>query len=437
MNNIKLDLTNLLDEIIAGGKYSNLQLNYYFSTKGYNKKEKSFITNIIHTTLKNLIFIDYLIEKNASNIKKRKIKQLLRISVAQFLLNKESDYSGIVFEAVETAKIINKHQTGFVNVILRNIFQKYDQLVSEIPPTKKYSVELSYPQWIINKIASDYPENYVRILQSYKTKSYLSFRINPRKFSREDFIKLAGKHESKILFEIENVFYMSNSALLDTKEFKENCFSVQDASSYLAVKALDVQDDDIVLDACSAPGGKMSAILQEYNPDLVVASDIHEHKIGMLKEIKKKNNFTNLKIVLNDAREIGELNEKFDKILLDVPCSGLGVLRKKPEKIYTLENSDIKKLKKIQKAIFDSAYHSLKENGVIIYSTCTFTREENTNNIKYFTEKYPDLVIENVIFPDNVFISKDEFGGCFIDYRNKYLDGFYIAKFRKKGKNDI
>ena len=230
---------------------------------------------------------------------------------------------------------------------------------------------------------------------------------------------------------------MSNSALLDTKEFKENCFSVQDASSYLAVKALDVQDGDIVLDACSAPGGKMSAILQEYNPDLVVASDIHEHKIGMLKEIKKKNNFTNLKIVLNDAREIGELNEKFDKILLDVPCSGLGVLRKKPEKIYTLENSDIKKLKKIQKAIFDSAYHSLKENGVIIYSTCTFTREENTNNIKYFTEKYPDLVIENVIFPDNVFISKDEFGGSFIDYRNKYLDGFYIAKFRKKGKNDI
>ena len=331
MNNIKLDLTNLLDEIIAGGKYSNLQLNYYFSTKGYNKKEKSFITNIIHTTLKNLIFIDYLIEKNASNIKKRKIKQLLRISVAQFLLNKESDYSGIVFEAVETAKIINKHQTGFVNVILRNIFQKYDQLVSEIPPTKKYSVELSYPQWIINKIASDYPENYVRILQSYKTKSYLSFRINPRKFSRENFIKLAGKHESKILFEIENVFYMSNSALLDTKEFKENCFSVQDASSYLAVKALDVQDGDIVLDACSAPGGKMSAILQEYNPDLVVASDIHEHKIGMLKEIKKKNNFTNLKIVLNDAREIENLNEKFDKILLDVPCSGLGVLRKKPE----------------------------------------------------------------------------------------------------------
>ena len=87
--------------------------------------------------------------------------------------------------------------------------------------------------------------------------------------------------------------------------------------------------------------------------------------------------------------------------------------------------------------IFDSAYHSLKENGVIIYSTCTFTREENTNNIKYFTEKYPDLYIETVNFPDNIFISKDEYGGNYIDYRNKYLDGFYIAKFRKKGKDEI
>ena len=437
MNNIKLDLTNLLDEIIAGGKYSNLQLNYYFTSKNYNKKEKSFITNIIHTTLKNLIFIDYLIEKNSSNIKKRKIKQLVRISVAQFLLNKDEDYSGIVFEAVETAKIINKHQSGFVNGILRNIFQKYDQLVSEIPVTKKYSVELSYPQWIINKVAADHPENYIRILQSYKTKSYLSFRINPRKISKEGFIELAKKNESKILFEVENVFYMSNPALLQTKEFHDGFFFVQDASSYLAVKAMEVRDGDIVLDACSAPGGKMTAILQEYNPKLLIATDIHEHKIEILKDIKKKNNFTNLKIVQNDAREIGSLNEKFDKILLDVPCSGLGVLRKKPEKIYSLESSDIKKLKKIQKDIFDSAYHSLKENGVIIYSTCTFTREENTNNIKYFTEKYPDLHIEIINFPDNVFISKDEFGGSFIDYRNKYLDGFYIAKFRKKGKNEF
>ena len=142
MNNIKLDLTNLLDEIIAGGKYSNLQLNYYFSTKGYNKKEKSFITNIIHTTLKNLIFIDYLIEKNASNIKKRKIKQLLRISVAQFLLNKESDYSGIVFEAVETAKIIID-QNPNPKSVLKHGNLEFNFFINEYKDEKKINFRLN------------------------------------------------------------------------------------------------------------------------------------------------------------------------------------------------------------------------------------------------------------------------------------------------------
>lgn len=437
MNNIKLDLVDLLDEIIAGGKYSNLQINYYFNNKNYNKKEKAFITNIINISIKNLILIDYLIEKNANNIKKRKIKQLLRISIAQFLLNIDKDFSGIVFEAVETAKIINKHQAGFVNVVLKNIFQKYEELISEIPATKKTSIELSYPQWFVNKMSIDYPENYLRILSSYKTKSYLSFRIDPKKITVEDFKGLALKLESKILFQVQNVFYMSNSNLLYSKEIRDKKFYIQDASSYLAVKFLDIKDDHVVLDACSAPGGKSLTILQEFNPKLLIATDIHEHKINILENMKKENNINNMKIILNDAKNIENLNEKFDKILLDVPCSGLGVLRKKPEKIYTLENQDIKKLKKIQKEIFNSAYNSLKNNGEIIYSTCTFTREENTNNIKYFLEKYSDLVIENIEFPENIFITKDEYHGNYIDYRNKYLDGFYIAKFRKKAKNEI
>ena len=122
---------------------------------------------------------------------------------------------------------------------------------------------------------------------------------------------------------------------------------------------------------------------------------------------------------------------KFDKILLDVPCSGLGVLRKKPEKIYNLTSDDIKNLKKLQKKIFDSAYSCLNDEGVILYSTCTFTKNENTNNIRYFLEKYEDLEILDLEIPENVEIIKDELGGAYISYKNKYMDGFYIAKLRK------
>ena len=437
MANIKLDLTDLLDEIIAKGKYSNLQMNYYFNTKGYSKKERAFITNMIHNTLKQLIFIDYLIEKKSKNIKKRKIKQLLRLSVCQFLNGNKEDYAGIVYEAVEIAKIINQNQSGFVNSLLKNIFQNFDQLVAEIPEDKKIGIELSYPQWFVQKMITDYPETYLEILKSYKGKSYLSFRINPKQFSKDKFRKLALENESKILLEVGNVFYVSNSSLINSKEFKEKKFYIQDASSYLAVTALDVKDEEVVLDACAAPGGKTLAILQEYNPKVLVAGDIHEHKIKLLETLKKENNFKNLEIVLNDARNIENMNRVFDKILLDVPCSGLGVLRKKPEKIYTLENSEIKKIKKIQKEIFSSAYNSLAENGELVYSTCTFTKEENTNNIVYFLEKYSDLTIEKVELPENIFVTKDEYGGNYIDYRNEFLDGFYIAKFRKKGKNAI
>ena len=129
------------------------------------------------------------------------------------------------------------------------------------------------------------------------------------------------------------------------------------------------------------------------------------------------------------------LNMKFDKILLDVPCSGLGVLRKKPEKIYDLTSEKIKELKKLQKKIFDSAYGSLKENGVILYSTCTFSINENTNNLKYFLEKYSDLSVEEIIIPENIDTQKDEFGGIYMTHKNVYNDGFYIAKLRKMSNN--
>ena len=229
---------------------------------------------------------------------------------------------------------------------------------------------------------------------------------------------------------------MSNANIFETKNFKSGEIVVQDASSYLAVKNLEVSQDDVVLDACSAPGGKSLAILQLFNPQILISTDIHEHKIKILENLKNKYGYKNWKIELNDATKIENLDKKFDKILLDVPCSGLGVLRKKPEKIYELESNNFKSLKKIQKKIFESAFNSLKDGGEIIYSTCTFSKNENTNNVKYFLEKYKNLEIKEVVIPENIKILKDEFGGVYISYENEYLDGFYIAKFKKVKKSD-
>ena len=385
--------------------------------------------------IKNLIYIDYLIEKCTKNIKKRKIKQLLRISVAQ-LFFMDSDNSGVVFEAGEIAKIINSHQVGFVNATLQNILKNKEKFDQEIPKDKKDGIVYSYPQWFVNKLKSDFPDDYLKIMKSYKKRSFLSVRYDKNKFTKEEFENLLKKIDTQILFSVEEVYYLSNANIFETKNFKSGEIVVQDASSYLAVKNLEVSQDDVVLDACSAPGGKSLAILQLFNPQILISTDIHEHKIKILENLKNKYGYKNWKIELNDATKIENLDKKFDKILLDVPCSGLGVLRKKPEKIYELESNNFKSLKKIQKKIFESAFNSLKDGGEIIYSTCTFSKNENTNNVKYFLEKYKNLEIKEVVIPENIKILKDEFGGIYISYENEYLDGFYIAKFKKVKKSD-
>ena len=430
--NIKLDIVNLLDEI-QNGKYSNIQMNYYFSQNEYSKKEREFITNIINVTLKNLIFVDYILGQTVRNIQKRKIKQLLRISVAQILFM-DSDNAGVVYEAGEISKIINKHQTGFVNATLQAIIKNKEEIINAIPEDKKEGIVNSYPQWFVNKLKTDYPDDYTGIMKAYKERSYLSVRYNRKKLSKDDFEKILSEIKSEILFSADEVYYLSNGNILATDEYKRGDIIIQDASSYIAVKNLGVTEEDIVLDACAAPGGKSLAILQTFSPKLLLATDIHEHKIEVMKKMKEKYGYDNFEVKLNDATKIENLNMKFDKILLDVPCSGLGVLRKKPEKIYNLTSDDIKNLKKLQKKIFDSAYACLNDDGIILYSTCTFTENENTNNLKYFLEKYDNLKVEEIEVPENVIISKDEFGGTYISYKNQYLDGFYIVKLKKTKK---
>lgn len=429
-NNIKLDVVNLFDEI-QNGKYSNIQMNYYFNKNNYSVKEKMFVTNIINVTLKNLIYIDHLLGKATKNIQKRKIKQLLRISVAQ-LYFMDTDDAGVIFEAGEIAKVINNHQVGFVNAVLKTILKNKEKYDSEISNDKKDEILLSYPQWFVNKLKVENPNEFLDIMKSYKQKSYLSVRYNSKVLNKVIFENIIKEVKSEILFNVDEVYYLSNGNILTHEEFKKGNIIIQDASSYLAVRNLDITDEDIVLDACAAPGGKSLAILQKYNPKKLIATDIHEHKIEILNKLKNKYKYNNFEIKLNDAREIEKLNSQFDKILLDVPCSGLGVLRKKPEKIYDLTNEQIKLLKKLQKKIFDSGYKALKSGGILVYSTCTFSKNENTNNVKTFLEKYDDLEMMEVLVPENVNVTKDEFGGVYINYKNMYLDGFYIAKFKKK-----
>ncbi|WP_068268580.1 16S rRNA (cytosine(967)-C(5))-methyltransferase RsmB [Caviibacter abscessus] len=428
---IKDDIIHLLDNIIEKNKFSNIEINYYFNIKNYTKAEKAFIKNVLSETMKNLIYIDYIIDFFAKNVSKRKIRQLLRISVAQILFM-DSDNKGVVYEAVEIAKLVNIHQGKFVNSVLKNVINNIDKVNESIAENNKLSIMLSYPKWIVEKIKIDWSDDYEEILKSFKQKSYLSVRINRKKINREQFLDRIKDIDTKILFEVEDVFYVSNSKIMEAKIFNDDEIFFQDASSYIVAKNMDIKDSARVLDACCAPGGKTLAMLSLYNPKKIICTDIYDHKIDLLKSLKEKYNYENMEVIKNDASHEGSFYEKyFDKILLDVPCSGLGVLRKKPEKVYSLQLSDIKALKKLQKKIFETNLTYLKDDGELIYSTCTITKNENTNNVKYFLEKYNNLKVLPLEIPENVQYETDEFGGVYISHKNKYLDGFYIIKFKK------
>ena len=219
---------------------------------------------------------------------------------------------------------------------------------------------------------------------------------------------------------MDTVYYVDSGILLYSNEFKEGKIIVQDASSYLSAKNLNPNEQDLVLDTCSAPGGK-TAVLGELmgNKGELLALDIYPHKLKLIEENCKKLGIDIVKPIKMDARKLNQQGKKFDKILVDAPCSGYGVLRKKPEAIYNKTAENI-------------ASQVLKDEGELVYSTCTILKEENTENIKKFLKKYPEFETAEIYIPENVKGTYDEVGGFTIDYNEDILDGFYIAKIRKK-----
>lgn len=424
---IKEDIIKILDNIIEKKKYSNIELNYYFMIKNYSYEQKAFVKNILNEVLKNLIYIDYVIDYFTKNVSKRKIHHLLRISVAQMLFT-NGDSIGVIYEANEIAKKESVHQAKFVNSVLNKISENIQKINKEIDEKGLINIKYSYPKWLVEKIKIDFKEEYIDILKSLKKRSYIAVRANKNKISLDKFYDIL---KDDIVFRVEEVFYLKRSKNLS--KFKKDEYFVQDAASYIVSKNVDAKDDDVILDACSSPGGKASCILSMSNPKKLYACDIYEHKISILEEVKSLYGFKNMENLLKDASVDNNFELKyFDKILLDVPCSGLGVIKRKPEKIYNLKLSDIKALKKLQKNIIEANLKYLKDGGSLVYSTCTITKNENTNNIRYILEKYDNLEVMDLYIPEGVKYIKDEVGGVYLSYENEYLDNFYIIKLRKK-----
>lgn len=430
--NIKARVISLIKEV-ENGKFSNIALNEYFKENNLSKKERGFITELFYGVIRNKIFLDYETDKRIITIKKDWIRNILRISMYQISFM-NSDDKGVIWEATELAKKKFSVPVGkFINGVLRSYQREWQEDVKELKESGKNYIYLSYPEWFYNKLVSEYGEEEGELfLQSLKKIPYISFRVNRLKYSCEEFEKLLEEKKIDIIKKVDSVYYVDSGILLYSDEFRDGKIIVQDASSYLSARNLNPKPDESVLDTCSAPGGK-TAVLGELmeNRGELLALDIYPHKLKLIEENCHKCGVDIVRTVKMDARKLKEQGKKFDKILVDAPCSGYGVLRKKPETIYNKNSENVEELAKLQFEILESASQVLKDNGELVYSTCTILKEENGENIKKFLEKYPNFETVELYIPENVNGSYDNVGGFTVDYKEDILDGFYIVKLKK------
>ena len=417
------------------GAYSNIVLNDAFREFFLSPKEKAFMTEIFYGVIRNKKFLDYIIERYTKDIRKEWIRNLLRISIYQITFM-NSDDKGVVWEATELAKKYSIAISKFINGTLRNYLRNKDSELKRLDDEKNYEVLYSIPRWFYDTLEKQYGnDNLKQAITSLKKIPYLSVRVNKLKYSEEEFEEFLKEKDIQIIKKVDTVYYVNSGLIINSEEFKTGKIIAQDASSYLAAKNLGVMPNELVLDICAAPGGKTAVLAEEMkNSGEVIAIDIHQHKIKLIDTNMKKLGIDIVKAIVMDARNVNKQGRKFDKILVDVPCSGYGVIRKKPEILYSKNRENIEELAKLQLEILNSAADILKDGGELIYSTCTITNEENTNNIKKFLEERKEFKVEKLYIPENVSGDYDNLGGFCINYKEEIMDNFYIIKLKKGEK---
>ena len=426
MNDLELILNSLV-RIIYEDKKSNEEINYL---------EKSvdnlpYATKVIYGVLENKIYIDYMIGK-LSKIRLKKIHKnvltILEIGIYNIHFLETKDYA-TVDKLVELTKRKNKRSSGFVNAILRNFIRDEKEIakIKISDDIKSLSVRYSMPVEITRYIFDNYGMDYTKAFLRYSNnEAALSIRINRLKTDKESLIKKlkAKGFEIEVSKISENALLVKNpSGLVATSEFKEGLFTIQQEASMKTVEVLDPQKDSKILDLCAAPGTKTS-YLAEYtrNSGKIIANDISKNKLNLIRENIERLGLSNIELDSFDASVYrSDFEEKFDYVLVDAPCSGLGVMARKPEIRYNRTISDIKVLAELQRKILANAIRYLKPAGILVYSTCTLGNIENLDNYNFLKadERLTSLEIDGKKYLE------------FVSFLDK-TDGFFISKFKKK-----
>lgn len=420
--NARQTALDILNDIFGNDAYANISLDRNLRDSELSQVDKGFVTALVYGVVSKRTLLDWYIAPFLKKQPKPWARTLLHLTAYQILFMDKVPTSAAVDEAVKIAKRHDGQATAnFINAVLRN-FMRSDRRQEE---PKDWETKYSMPKLLLDKMVRQFGGKRTgEILESLEKPSHVSLRkIDPD-------VELANTRPSVL---VESGLVADSGNFASSEAFLTGKITIQDESSQLVAPQLELKGEEEVLDACAAPGGKSTHMAQYLTTGHITALDLYDHKLELIQQNAQRQHVSDRIITQKgDATKVFETFgvERFDRILVDAPCSGIGLIRRKPDIRYRKENSDFEALQRIQLEILDSTSKSLKKSGIMVYSTCTIFNEENFDVVHQFLESHPDFEQVEISHEKTDLITD----GCiFITPEMYHTDGFFVAKFKKKG----
>lgn len=443
--NVRNLALNTLLKIEKEGAYSNLLVNQVLKTAKLPLTDKGLFTELVYGTLQRKSTLDEILSEYIQMNKTALwLLMLLRLSLYQVLFLDRVPEHAVVHESVEIAKQRSKGRLGsFVNGVLRNIIRNKEKILLVSGSfAKQLSFQTAHPLWMISYFKDNFGEEEAqKICESNLIPPKQTIRLNPLRTTRENLIRKMKEEGFTITPSdfLKECFINKQGNLALSQAFETGLFSIQDGSSMLVAYASDPKEGMKVLDCCGAPGGKTAHLAERMNgTGMVVSQDIHPHKVRLIQKNAKRLGLKNIVAQLGDAKCLTEQHplKSFDIVLVDAPCSGLGVIRRKPEIKDEKTMEDLFRLQEIQQQILQSAAKLVKDGGRLIYSTCTIGAIENQNVIQHFLLQNPNFTRDlslHARIPTGILNKRvQEEGELLILPHDFNSDGFYICALVKE-----
>ena len=414
MINIRQEAALALEEILCRGGYSSLTVNEYLKKIAGQTEERDrrFFTNLVYTTLEHLPSIDAVIAAH-SKTPLKKIKPYLlvclRMGICQLKYMESVPDRAAINETVELVKKSKlRALSGFVNGVLRGAQRNdcaYPLPDPEQEPVKALGLQYDMPEWIVAIWLRDYGKEQTKaLLQKMQQPGSVCLRANTLKANSEEI----GKRIAESVGEdgsvrqsgtVPEAFYAEHIGDISKWElYRKGYIAVQDESSMLAALATGAKPGDRVLDLCAAPGGKSAFMAQMMQDQGMISSrDLHEHRVKLIRQNAERLGINCIQAEAADATQAKQEDyEQYDVVLLDAPCSGLGIMRSKPDIKLHHTLQDVEELAELQRQILSVAAEAVKPGGTLVYSTCTLNKKENDEQVEWFLEKYPKFALKDL-----------------------------------------